>query len=521
MAQRKGTGRGRRRQAAKAPVIDLEASEVAEEPETPAEGEAATNQSETPDAADEKDEVAAESAYEDATEAETSDPEPSSEAAAEEPKGKGRGKLIAAGIAALLLTGAAGGAWLYRDVGANYFPSAASERQAAQLAALETRIASLEAANANVSTALGKLTSQIESLTSQLQTTSQATAAQGEQAGQTASKADAANALAEKAGEQAAQAAAAIEGTKAAADKALGLAESASQRTEGIASDLKTAQAGIGELKAAIAAAAESASSLTGDASESVKAAQAQISGLTLKLSEVERKLEDALAKPQADPALAERVGTLATDVAALKTNLADALKSQQSNAAQAGKLAERDQMVQALSELTRNAEAGQPFASALAVLETGLASEPAVKALSAVAKTGVPSTASVLNEFAAVHSALSAAAGAPAAKPSGESEAQSSSFLGSLQQRLSSVIKIRPSGSRDWAKLGDEMAALAGKGRLGEMVQLADNVSETPPEALAGWLKTAKSRLALDRDVSALSAKAMDHLAATSKTGG
>ena len=204
--------------------------------------------------------------------------------------------------------------------------------------------------------------------------------------------------------------------------------------------------------------------------------------------------------------------------MATLQANLANALKANKDQAAEAGAMARRSQMVQALSELTSNANAGQPFASALAVLETRLASEPSLQALSAVAGTGVPSTKTLLGAFAAVHASLSKTTPQPAA---GEDQKQSSSFLASLQDRLSSVIKIRPSGTKDWAKLGDEMAALAEKGKLTDMVQLAGNLSETPPKALDDWLNKAKSRLALDRNVSTLSTKAMEHMASTSKTGG
>ncbi|MCP5083780.1 MAG: hypothetical protein GY948_19000 [Alphaproteobacteria bacterium] len=513
MAQRKGTNRGRRRQAAKAPVIDLEASEVPEETDAQADAQDKAPAASESDSVTKNEDTAEPSPQEEAEATETAS-EPAIEIDAEKPKSAGRGKLIAAGVAALLLAGAAGGAWIYKDIGADYFPPAASERQAARLAALETRIASLEATNANVSAALSKLTSELGALSKKFDTTSASTASQSKSA-------DEAIALAQKANEQASQTAAEIESTKGTANKALTLAEQSQKATEAAGKELKSAQVGIDELKAAIAAAAESASSLTGDAGESVKAAQAQISGLTLKLSELERKLDAGLEKPRADTGLSDKIGQLDKVVAALQTSLADALKSQKADVAQAGKLARRDQMVQALSELTSNANAGQPFASALAVLESRLSSEPALQALSAVASAGVPSAKTLLGEFSTVHGTLSKTAIQPAPETAKGDEAQSSSFFSSLQSRLSSVIKIRPSGTKDWTKLGDEMAALAEKGNLTEMVQLADNVPETPPTALGGWLKKAKSRLALDRNLAALSAKAMEHLASTSKTGG
>ncbi len=516
MAQRKGTSGGRRRQAAKAPVIDLEASEVAEQPDEPqADADPSAEEAKAAPAEASDETVEQQDAEDTETKAEeTAEPavdEPEADKPADEAKRSGRGKLIAAGVAGLLVTGAVGGAWLYKDVGANYFPSATSEQQAAQLAELQSRLANLEAANASVSETLTKLTAQIDALNKKIDDTASAAADQA------TAKANEAASLAQKAAEQAAQALNQAGAARSAASDAMSVAQGAQQASEQMSTELKSAQTGISELKTAISAAAESASSLTGDASESVKAAQAQISGLTLKLAELERKLETASTQPQADPAVAEKLGQLDQAVTTLKSNLAEALKAQEANAATAGERATRDRMVQALSELTSNAQAGQPFASALAVLEPALASDPNLGALAAVANTGVPTAKAILEKFQTVRSALTGQAPAEDATE----QAAPSSFLSSLQSRLSSVIKIRPSGTKDWTKLGDELGALAQKGQLGEMVQLADTVPETLPEALAAWLTEAKSRVALDRDVAALSAKTMEHLAANSKTGG
>ncbi|MEM8645070.1 MAG: hypothetical protein AAGF86_01880 [Pseudomonadota bacterium] len=520
MAQRKGTSRGRRRQAAKAPVIDLEASEVAEQPDETATGtdapsEEATN---TPTAAE--DEPAAQDKEESAETAAEETAEPTAEtteadASTEDPKSSGRGKLIAAGVAALLLAGAAGGAWLYKDVGANYFPSANSERQAAQLAELQSRLANLEAANGSVSETLTKLTSQIDALNKKIDDTASTAAAQA------TAKADKAASLAQQAADQAAQAMSEAGAVKSAASDAMSVAQGAQAASDQMSAELKSAQTGITELKTAIAAAAESASSLTGDAGESVKAAQAQISGLTLKLAELERKLDAAPTQPQADPAIADKLGQLEQSVATLKANLTEALKTQHASAAAAGKQATRDRMVQALSDLTTSANSGQPFTSALAALEPALGSDPAFAALSAVADKGVPTTKALLDKFESVRSALAGQPSSPAPSEDANAETEPSSFFSSLQSRLSSVIKIRPSGTKDWAKLGDELGALAQKGQLSEMVQLAGTVPETLPDALAAWLAEARSRVELDRNVAAVSTKTMDHLATTSKTGG
>ena len=515
MAQRKGTSRGRRRQAAKAPVIDLEASEVAEEPVDVPSKESGDTPVEREDEPADKNEETNAAEPEEETEAAAAETESEPEKAAEETKRGGRGKLIAASVVGLLLAGAAGGAWLYKDIGSNYFPSATSQRQAAQVTELQSRLANLEAANSTISEALTKLTANIEALSKKIDDTASTAAAQA------TAKADEAAALAQNASEQAAQALSEAGALKSTAGNALTVAEGAQTASQQTSAELKLAQTGIDELKTAIAAAAESASSLTGDASENVKAAQAQISGLTLKLAELERKLEAVPAQPAADPATAEKLGQLDQAVAALKSDLAVALKAQKASTAATGAQTARDRMVQALSELTRNADAGRPFASALAVLEPALGSDPVLNALSAVATNGVPSTQALLDEFAAVQSALTAASSGQAPTADTNEEAQSSSFLSSLQSRLSSVIKIRPSGSKDWAELGDEMAALAQKGQLNEMIQLAGAVPDALPDALAAWLKQAKSRVTLDRDVAALSAKTMEHLAAASKTGG
>ena len=64
-------------------------------------------------------------------------------------------------------------------------------------------------------------------------------------------------------------------------------------------------------------------------------------------------------------------------------------------------------------------------------------------------------------------------------------------------------------------------METQARKGELGEAVGLADSVGEAPPEALGDWLKSARARVAVDRAIAALSAKAMAELAKTGSTGG
>ncbi|MEM8685859.1 MAG: hypothetical protein AAGF81_00915 [Pseudomonadota bacterium] len=512
MAQRKGTSRGRRRQAAKAPVIDLEASEVAEQPEETKSADDAPSEEAKDTSVEPQDEMV-EKDQEETVEPAAEDPEP--EMPAEQQKSGGRGKLMVAGLAGLFLAGAVGGAWLYKDIGANYFPSATSERQAEQLAELQSRLANLEAANSTISETLAKLTSETAALNKEIDDTATARTAEA------TARTDELASLAQKAADQAAQALNETGAVKSTAADAMNMAQGAQKASQDLSAELKSAQTGIAELKSAIAAAAESASSLTGDAGESVKAAQAQISGLTLKLAELERKFEAAPAQPQADPAVAEKLGQLDQAVAGLRSNLAEALNAQKNSTAEAGQQATRDRMVQALSELTGNAEAGQPFASALAVLEPALRSDPALAAVSAVADTGVPTAKSLLDKFEAVRSALSDQASGQAPAEDASEDAEASSFLSSLQSRLSSVIKIRPSGTRDWSKLGDELGALAQKGQLNEMVQLASTVPDTLPDALAAWLAEAKSRVALDRDIAALSAKTMNHLAATSKTGG
>lgn len=521
MAQRKGTSRGRRGQAAKAPVIELEASEVAEEAvSTPSEETQNKTEDDVATKAEETVEDEAKSQDGDAPqEAETI-----SSSAAENPERPGRGKLIAAGVAALLLTGAAGGAWLYRDMGADYFPPAAYKIHAEKLVNLQGKIDTLEASNTAAATALTQLTSEMEALKKQIQSASETIKAQGTTLETTAARADEAATLAQQADALAKAATETIESVKTTTGQAVNMAESALKASQQADAELKTAQSGIDELKTAIASAAANASSVTGDASESAKAAQAQISGLTLKLAELEGKLANT-APALPDPVVAERVSALDSAIAALRTEFAKVVEGTKSDTARAAQSAEvqtkRDQMLQALNELTSNAETGQPYAAALAVLQPALSAEPAFQALSEAAATGVPDSKSLIAAFSEVHSTLTQGSGAATQEPADGSTSEPSSLLSSLQNRLASVIKIRPSGTADWGKLADRMAEQAKRGQLGEMVQIAGDVTEAPPEALAAWLKTARARLALDQNISALSIRAMEQLAQTGKTGG
>ena len=145
MAAQKSRGGNRRRRAAKAPVLELDATEIVEEPKETAADETSAAK---PESSGDDPKVEETPDIQTETPAETA--EPATSAIPAEPKA-GRGKLIAAGVAGLLLVGAAGGAWLYRDVGASYFPSASQEAQASRIAGLEGQIEKLKSSSANTS----------------------------------------------------------------------------------------------------------------------------------------------------------------------------------------------------------------------------------------------------------------------------------------------------------------------------------------------------------------------------------
>ncbi len=152
----------KQRRAVRPPVIDLKA----EEAEEPKPADAKPDEAEAAEAAA-KDEAPAEDAAPAKTpddEAQADDKPESDDGGEVSPEaaaaaGGSRGKLIAGGLALLLLIGILLGGWLYRDFGARLFGAPQGE----SLAAIEERLGALEAAAKANAGKLDTLTEQVAS----------------------------------------------------------------------------------------------------------------------------------------------------------------------------------------------------------------------------------------------------------------------------------------------------------------------------------------------------------------------
>lgn len=496
----------KRRRTTKAPILDLDATDVTEETEK------------APESAAKAEETAAEPAA--SQSGKSAQPKA---APPPEPQKSGGWALKAAGIAAIFVAGAAAGAWLYRDLAANYAPSAEVAQVASKIAELEGKLVSLQQQGMATAKSVENLTESTALLKESISNADQS--ADLKKALETA---EAAKAAAADISKETETANAAVQAAGARADDAL-------SKIESLTADLAGANKQISELKSAIEAAATANPS--GDASdgEALKALQASLSALALKVAEVEN---NAAAAPAAGTGPNEetqkKLDALTSTIEALKSELATAkaasaeqvsklanLQNEFATAQDAAKLTEsQSELAKALANLRTAVAEGKPFVGPVEVIRTRFPDDEALQSLAAQAATGVPTKTALIASLAEVRQSVVKTLIPESEKPAGSNEG-SSSLLSTLQQRLSAIVKVRPAGTRDWAALVEQMEAQAKKGELGEAVGLADSVGEAPPEKLGAWLKSARARVAVDRAIAALSAKAMAELAKTGSTGG
>ncbi|MGI9372816.1 MAG: hypothetical protein ACR2OJ_09995 [Hyphomicrobiales bacterium] len=493
MANQKG--KSRRPSAAGAPVIDAEAKEIKDDAPKSAKGGASTGaktQKPSTDAdkgASSKSPGAAKSSSESKSKAQSGGPaKTTGKPDTKQPTGGGKpakkrsgvmGKLVGYGVLALAI--AAGGAWAYREYGAQYFPSKQAAQQAQEIANLIERLGILEGG-----------AEQANALKSELATLKK----QVEQATANTSSADLTPAL-------------------NAAKTAQAKAEEALTQAQGATKQINTLQSEIASVKAAIDKAAAAVPADGGETGEALKAAQMQISSLSLKVDEALKKLSDQPSVPDTSGEVAKLSGAVTALQASVKSISAaqDEMSAITQKAAIAGE--EATALAAALTGLRQKLGAGEPFAAELEPLSQALPNDDALKTLLPLAKAGVAPTSTLISEFAAVAKTLAAssAAIAPADKKEG--------ILARIQNRIGSLVKVRDSGSTDWAGLAGRMSADAARGDLAAMVRHMDGVSATPPEALSKWLGTARKRLTADQALNQLAADVMARAAATGKTGG
>ncbi|MEM7429588.1 MAG: hypothetical protein AAF441_26245 [Pseudomonadota bacterium] len=499
MAEQKGRGSGRRRRTTKAPVLELDASEVTEETDAELESEAVEPGG---------------------SEFTTS---PQSTNGTETPARQPGGWILkAAAIAAVFVAGTAAGAWLYRDLAANYAPAADITRQTDQLKTLADRVTAMEAKSATASSALDRLNSENDVLRKEF-----ATATQSPDLGKALDTAEAARKSAEKAEADASEASGQVKA-------ALEQAEAALDAANTVKSEVEQAKSSISELKSALEAAAAAVPAGDEAVGEAMQAVQAKLSALALNVAELQRKAAEQQTAPRTDEKtaarvaeLTKRVETLRSDVKAahelggsLQSSLAE-LQSQFSAAQDAARLTEaQSELAKALADLRTAVANGRQFVGPVEAIRTRYPDSGALQVLTSHATSGVATKTALTSELSEVRKKLSANLIAPPEAAADERQ-PSSSILTTLQDRLSAIVKVRPAGTRDWSALVAQMEAQAKKGNLAEAVNLADSAGEAPPDALAAWLKPARVRVAVDKALAAVSATAMADLAGTRGTGG
>lgn len=488
-------GKSKRPSAAGAPVIDAEAKEVKEaESKTAKKAEAASEKanktaanaakntsgkstsSEKKDAGDKA--KASSSAQSGAGKPQAK--KPAAGAPKSEKKRSGvMGKLI--GYGALALAIAAGGAWAYREYGAQYFPSKQATQNAQQIANLTERLGLVEGgAERTIS-----LKTELDALKKQVADAASKTA-----------PADLTPALN------------AAKTAQAKAEEALQQAQAANEHITALQGELASVKAAIDKAAAAVPADG-------GEAGEALKAAQMQISSLNLKVDEALKKLSEQTNLQDNSAEVAKLSG--AVDALQASVNSISSAQKEMSAITQKAAMAgqEATALAAALTGLRQKIATGEPFAAELEPISQALPNNTALNTLLPLAKDGVSPENTLIAQFADVAKGLEASASAVA--PADEKQG----IMARIQNRIGSLVKVRDSGSTNWAALAERMSADAKRGDLGAMVRHLDGVSAKPPEALEQWLGKARQRLSVDQALTQLAADVMARAAATGKTGG
>ncbi len=159
-----------------------------------------------------------------------------------------------------------------------------------------------------------------------------------------------------------------------------------------------------------------------------------------------------------------------------------------------------------AYAALREKAKAGEPFKAELDKLAALLPGAPGLDALTPLAAQGVPATAALRKQLAALAHAY-AGKQAQAQKPAGNDP------LAMLKQRLSSVVKVRRAGEVDWAgKLKAALARLDAGGLPAAVAELAPLAGDKMPRDVAQWLASARARLRADKALDALADAVLQH---------
>ena len=454
--------------AIKPPVLDLEATEVAE----PQSQEARAAEPAGDDVATETGEAAGtEPAGENGAEVRTDETGEASEAdqppteATEEPgteaavpaHASGHKRLVTGAVVLSLLVAAGGGAWLYRSYGEQWFASPATN---ARLEALQTRLAAVEKAQSTAGQDLASIGDKAQAAADGLTRTN------SELAGLSGTLKD-------------------IQQTAKANDAAIAALQG---RLDGLEVSSQQSANEIAGLKTTLAAAANSGNT----SSDNGVAVSLQLGQLSGNLDALEQRVK----------AIEGGLGTARDALSGLSARLDDVAK--RAAGPQAGSKAAK--IATAFSELETRIGEGKPFdaeVDTLAGLDPNL---PGLTALKAAADKGVPGVDGLAKQLDDALAQLPDASGKSTNSDQG-------GWWSALKLRVFSVVKIRRIGAIDWHEAGATAKAALARNDIADAIAAFGPVTDATPPAIASWLGAATARKQVLDRLSALSAAVLQSL--------
>lgn len=411
-------------------------------------------------------------------EAEPVEPEPEA-ATATAKTSSGKGKWIAAALAAVLLSGVAGGGYLYRTYGEQIFGSTSNNQG---LAALENQVMDASGAAQAAREAAESATGRIDGLSQRMDSLDKAIK----------DAAAASNATPDPALTDA------MPKAQEAAAAALASTEQLSGKTAGLEKNLAELQSSVSSLQKALDEAAKSGGGTDQAAinlkleelAKKVETVEAAASGTSSPDPAELETLKQQLATNQQTMAdLSSQVEVLTAKLAAATTKLDAAAASQPA----ASNLAELGTQVDALANAVN---AGTPFQTELDRLKEQVALS-ALPVLNANASSGIMTVAALGQQLGEIGGKLKGQTPATATEPDG--------IWGIVQSKISSVVKIRSLDDTDWPGVVSQAQQALVSGGLDNAVASLQDKSAVMPSELANWLVEARKRIAARAELKGL----------------
>jgi uroporphyrinogen-III synthase len=486
MANRKTTSRSDRK-AKKPTVIDATATEVDESSAGPSPAEDAANETASPDKETASAEAAQQQAETEATTTDGSDDTASHvedgehEASPPPEKPSGKGKWVAAGMAAVLLAGLGGGGYLYHTYGQQLF---AQPQSTADIAAIESQLMDAAGAAQSARDAAGQASAEVIALAGRLEGIEKQVSELG------GSGADDTSQLVSGIREQAEAASKTVAGLDARTSTLEQSAAELRQSIEAVQTALETAATSGGgvdqtalnlrldELAAKVAAVESRPASPPEALTSEIEALKQQLSASQEKVAALSAQLEAMTGQVAALSAKIDEAASTAADDAASKT-------------------AAMARIGEAIASLDAAVKSGSAFSAELAALREAAPHAPALPALDANAAAGIPGQAALQQQLETVAGSL-AGDGAGSASPTG-------GFFATLQDKLSSVVKVRSLDKPDWrASAGGALDVLRTAGPSAAIAALPAD-ADGMPDGLKQWLIEARKHAAAMQELERL----------------